>query len=184
MLQSLTVNQDSIFANSVKREVNINHKSDETFDVNYHPWYSEVLKLNDAIPNGSIHWFVDRDGNMGKTKLANFMSAHLDGKWTTERLLNINIEEIAIRIINLPDKGWTGHGIIFDLNSHEDMGMRGYNNLINLKYGEIETRILKMKFVPPVIIIFSDFYPDKKKVRSNWNVYEINDGKSNRVENW
>jgi len=128
----------------------------------------ERFLLNDS--DRKIYWYVDPEGNKGKSRLAKYLIDHVDNVIYFTGGKN---SDICSQIL-LWEKGIDG--LIFDFTRDKETYI-SYSAIEACKNGLINSPKYKggfKSFESPNIIVFSNFYPDKKKLSEDrWEVTQL-----------
>lgn len=140
------------------------------------PWQQEIIDMIEIEPDErTIHWYVDKKGNGGKSSLAKHLYLKYKGdiicvtgkasdiKYMIKQFLEN--EENILKII------------IFDFSRSQETFV-SYQAIEEVKNGLIFNTKYEcgmIDFNPPHVIIFSNFEPEKEKLSlDRWNIHYIN----------
>lgn len=140
-------------------------------NIQFNEIQNHILSLIDnKIDNRKIHWIYDKNGNSGKSTIANYLQLYKDAYIITggkhaDIYRHYNNNKVVI--YDLPRDY---------MNSNESLyaTMETFKNgyCLDTKYeGTIK------RFIPPHIIVFSNAEPDINKLSlDRWNIIEVNKG--------
>ncbi|AXH78189.1 MAG: putative viral replication protein [Cressdnaviricota sp.] len=135
------------------------------------PWQHEIEKIMLTEPDDrTIHWYWDRDGNIGKTAFMKYCVVKhnaipcVGGKFADimNLVFNCDLDKSNTTIFNIP----RGHRECLSYSSLEAIkdGM-----IVNTKY-ETGFKV----FNPPHVIVFANFPPDEKQLsKDRWHIVNL-----------
>lgn len=165
------------------REVNIDYCSKSGFHHcvpslcpitvinNLYPWQRTIADLYSTVPDGrTCHWVVDIEGGKGKSSFCKYMFVKhkvltiQGGKLADIMNIVFNVDMRITRMVLIDIPRSTGNKVSYSAIECILNGM-----ITNTKY---ETGV--KVFNPPHLVVFSNFYPDMKKLSSDrWKIMEL-----------
>lgn len=140
------------------------------------PWHKVAMELiNSGTDHRSIHWFVDKVGNTGKSWFTRW--ACLSGL-AYAITTGCGIKDFATIIRGAIDSGWNERCIIFDLPRQAE----GFDSIYTLLEACVDGVVTATKyaggtvfFQKPLVIVFSNYEPNRTRMSADrWrHVYHI-----------
>jgi len=140
-------------------------------------WQQEIVdELHLRPDNRTIMWLFDREGNCGKTKLAEYLEEENPQAYLNASDLGTSRDAATI-IENALTMGWSGHCILIDLERCTETHDRMYSYIECIKNGKITTQKYSgrvLRFDKPHVVVLAN-YPPKYQALSldRWDVREI-----------
>lgn len=143
---------------------------------NLRPYQQAVVDIVKSEPDERVvHWFYDLIGNVGKSALCKYLIV----KHNAILITNGKKADIANIIFNAKNIIETGKAntVVIDIPRSEH-NTCSYNAIEEIKNGMIvNTKYETGSFVfnSPHVLVFSNFYPDVRKLSMDrWRIYNIN----------
>jgi len=143
----------------------------------WYPWQEEVLLMVQVKPDDrTIHWYVDKAGGSGKSRLSRYMAIN-------DHALVINnfgrtTDFMTLALNALRTGSWDGRVFIADLpRSAETKNI--YEPLEAIKDGHIQTTKytgVSQFIASPHVLVFANFAPNQAKMSSDrWRIHRMRD---------
>lgn len=138
-----------------------------------YPWQKQLMDLIEEEPDErSIHWIINTEGNVGKSKFGKAMGVYRNALMITfgsygdlVSLIN-NYQELDAYIIDLP-RTKPSDCSMKDIYTLIEALKNGY--IINTKY-----QATKIDMDPPHVIVFSNHPPDKSCLTEDrWHIHSL-----------
>lgn len=141
----------------------------------WYPWQEYLLQIISSEPHPrAINWFVDYEGNSGKS----FMASYMISSHPTEVFMCDGGRKADILY------GYRGQRIVFfDFAREKEQSMEGCYSIIetlkNGLYFSTKYESEQRHYAVPHVCVFSNWTPDTSKLsRDRWNIVNIDSNKN------
>lgn len=156
----------------LKDEEEVNKYYDNLYDkIVWKEWQQKVLDIieDNKVDNRTINWIYDKQGNNGKSTIANYLEIYKNAYIITggkQADIYRHYDNNRIVIYDLPRDYTEGNDSIY---STMECFKNGY--ILDTKYeGQ------KKRFIPPHIFVFSNSMPNIDKLsKDRWNIINLDD---------
>lgn len=154
------------FYEETKRDWETLGKRQEFEDAVLRPWQKRLMAeiSNEPHPR-KVHWFVDYEGNKGKTWMGQYL-LHMKGG-----LLVDNMKKADFSYLYNYEKI-----VVFDFQRCQEDQIN-YGNIEAVKNGHLVSTKYQCNvksFQTPHVVVFSNFYPDRSKLSEDrWDIHVL-----------